>query len=569
MTNNTIATGETVNLSSGEILATSNGNNTESCSCDLCQANSSLETNEGTIVVANRGSGNISVQDEVTGELIRTVDLPVGEGDNPGEPMYVYNLTSTNEIVVDDRANNRVVFFDSTTFEVTGTVETGEGNFHMWASPQEDQLWVANDIDNTLTVIDPQAKAEITRVALPDEIIGVDSLPHDVIIDPTGDFAYVTVFQNDNPDNDLLVKIDANTFEILDTAEVGKDPHVSLNPESNLLYVPAADSSRIDVFDRRGTELVQVDSIEQPGAHGIEFSNDGSLIYTTNLPTGEPGNGESGLFVIDPLTNEIVGDVDGIDTSAPGSHNVWLNGEGDRLFLTHSGPEATTVDVFSLEDPTNPILETSTDTNGLNPFGLAYAAPAAAELQVGTEENDVLQGGLENDRIFGEAGEDIIEGNDGNDKLLGRQGADKLIGGNGNDVLIGGLQNDALVGGAGDDLLIGVRVESSTPGAGEIDYFAGGTKSDTFVLGDALEVYYDDGDGGSHGVHDLAVIRDFNADEDVIRLHGNADNYSLQTVGSNTAIHYNVEGQISEVIGLVENTANLDIAGSAFEFTAV
>ena len=42
----------------------------------------------------------------------------------------------------------------------------------MWASPQEDQLWVVNDIDNTLTVIEPQSKQEIERVHLPEmEII--------------------------------------------------------------------------------------------------------------------------------------------------------------------------------------------------------------------------------------------------------------------------------------------------------------------------------------------------------------------------------------------------------------
>ncbi|MDJ0570369.1 MAG: hypothetical protein QNJ53_15185 [Pleurocapsa sp. MO_192.B19] len=184
---------------------------------------SNYSTENGRIIVANRSSGNISILDEHTGELIKTVDLPSGEGENKPEPMYVYNLLSTDEIVVDDRANDRVVFFDSTTFEVTGTVETGAGNFHMWASPQEDQLWIVNDIDDTLTVIAPQSKQEIGRVNLPEEVIGANAKPHDLIVDPSGDFAYTTIIREDNPDSDLLVKIDAHTLEILDTAEVGKD----------------------------------------------------------------------------------------------------------------------------------------------------------------------------------------------------------------------------------------------------------------------------------------------------------------------------------------------------------
>ncbi len=521
--------------------------------------------NKGTIVVANRGSGNIAILDENTGKLIKTVDLPSEKGENTPEPMYVYNLIGTDEVVVDDRANNRVVFFDSTTFEVTGTVETGAGNFHLWVSPQEDQLWVVNDIDNTLTVINPQNKQEIGRVNLPEDLIGANARPHDVIVDPSGDFAYTTVIRADNPTSDLLVKIDAHTFEVLDTAEVGKDPHVSLAPENNLLYVPAADSNRIDVFDRRGTELVQVGTIDQPGAHGIEFSQDGKFIYTTDLP----GGAETGLFTIDSTTNEIVGNLDGVDTSAPIPHNVWLNGAGDRLFLTHSGPEATTVDIFSIENPTKPVLESTTDVKGLNPFGLAYAAPKIDDLIVGNNSNNRLRGKKGNDQIYGKGGNDLLRGDKGNDKLFGGEGYDYLNGGKGDDVLIGGEGYDYLNGGKGDDLLIGVRVESFTPGSGEIDYLIGGRGQDTFVLGDALEVYYDDNKTHTIGFNDFAVIKDFNLQDDVIRLHGIADSYSLESIHGSTAILYNLEGQASELIGVVQNVTNLDIYSDSFEFATV
>ena len=527
---------------------------------------SNYNTENGQIVVANRASGNISLLDENTGELIRTVDLPSGEGENTPEPMYVYNLLGTNEVVVDDRANNRVVFFDQQTYEVTGTVATGAGNFHMWASPQEDQLWIVNDIDNTLTVIDPQSKQEIGRVNLPEEVIGANAKPHDIIVDPSGEFAYTTVVREDNPDSDLLVKIDAETFEILDTADVGKDPHLSLAPENNLLYVPTANNDRIEVFDRRGTELVLVDTIEQPGAHGIEFSYDGNFIYTTNLP----GGGDNGLFAIDTRTNEIVGDVDGVDTSAPIPHNVWLNGEGDRLFLTHSGAEATTVDVFSLEDPTTPVLENTVDVEGLNPFGLAYAAPEVDDLIVGSDLSDRRKGGKGNDQIYGEGGNDRLRGDRGNDRLFGQEGYDRLTGGSGNDVLIGGEDSDYLYGGRGDDLLIGVSVESFTPGAKEVDYLTGGRGQDTFALGDGLEVYYDDDLAQTVGFNDFAVIKDFDLDEsDVIRLHGSSDRYSLESFQDSTAILYNSEGQAPELIGVVQNVTILDIASDAFEFATV
>ena len=524
-----------------------------------------IQTNNGQIVIANRASGNISILDVQTGEELRTVDLPFREGEKPPEPMYVYHLLSTNEIIVDDRANNRVVFFDQTTYEVTRTVETGAGNFHMWVDPQEEQLWVVNDLDVALTVVELETN-ETTKVQLPEAAIRTNAIPHDVILDPSGLYAYATILREDNPDSDLLVKIDTATFEILDTAEVGKDPHLSLAPESNLLYVPTQNSNRIDVFDRRGTELVKVDSLEQPGVHGIDFSLDGRYLYTTNLP----GGGSNGLFAIDTRTNEIVGDLDGVDTPFPTPHNVWLTGDGQRLFLTHSGSQSNQVSFYSLENPTRPVLLDSVNVNGLNPFGLAFAAPMQDDLIVDDNDNNHLRGGNGNDQIFGEDGDDILRGGNGNDKLFGQEGYDSLFGGYDNDVLIAGEDDDLLNGGHGNDVLIGVRVESFTPGKGEFDVFKGSKGSDIFVLGDALEVYYDDGFAQTMGLKDMALIKDFNLDEsDVIRLHGSADDYQLKQIEAfrlGTGILYTAEGQAPELVGFVQDVTELDLSSNAFEF---
>ena len=153
-----------------------------------------LHPGRGHVVIANRNSGNLSILNEDTGAVLGTIELPMGTNGTPGDPVYISYLNRTNEVAVADRANNRVVFYDQNTYEITGTVETGAGNFHMWASPKEDQLWVVNDIDDTLTVIDPQTKTEIGRVELPASLIGTNAQPHDVILD--GQYAYVTVNQD-------------------------------------------------------------------------------------------------------------------------------------------------------------------------------------------------------------------------------------------------------------------------------------------------------------------------------------------------------------------------------------
>jgi DNA-binding beta-propeller fold protein YncE len=516
--------------------------------------------NAGQVLVANRGSGDISILDASNGQLIKNVALPAGADGKKAEPMYIQQILSTNEVAVDDRANNRVVFFNKDTYEVTGTVATGAGNFHMWLDPQEKQLWVVNDIDDTLTVINPQTKQATGKVTLPPELIGTDGKPHDVIVDPASNFAYVSILRENNPTADLLVKIDAKTLQVVASTEVGKDPHLSLSPESNLLYVPAQGSNKIDVFDRSGTGLVKVKTIDQPGAHGIEVDGTGKYSYTTNIS----GGGAKGLFAIDNRTNQLVGNTNGVDTPFANPHNIALTGDGQKLFISHSGPTADQVSFYSLADPAQPVLEGSVNDGGKNPFGIAYIAPATDNLITAT--NGEARGKKGNDRIFGSDDNDRLRGGNGRDKIFGGEGKDTISGGKDNDVLIGGGGSDLLRGDGGDDLLIGVNVESTNPGNGECDILFGGKGKDTFVLGDASRAYYLGG-----GKKDFALIKDFSTnDSDVIRLNGSANNYQLKALGAGTSIFRKSADGAEDLIGTVKGSIGLDLNNSSiFEFTTI
>jgi hypothetical protein len=75
---------------------------------------------------------------------------------------------------------------------------------------------------------------------------------------------------------------------------------------------------------------------------------------------------------------------------------------------------------------------------------------------VGTEGDDVIDGGAGNDTLSGEAGNDILIGGDGNDVLYG---------GDGDDVLIGGLGRDVLIGGSGADTFAFKSESDSVPGS--------------------------------------------------------------------------------------------------------
>lgn len=313
------------------------------------------------VVIANRGSGTISVIDVGAGGVIGTFDLPADP--NPPEPMYVVYSPFRHRVFVGDRANDQVVVFRAWDFSIEATVPAGAGVFHMWDGLRNRQLWVNNDVDKTTTVIDPRTLEVLATVPTPADLVADGGKPHDVIVDPVRPYAYITVLGLPGPD-DYVVKFSTRTFQEVDRAAVGKDPHLSLTARNRLLYVPCQGSDAVIVLDRHTMDVVK--EIEVPGAHGAGMTLNGKTFYTTNLP----GGGSDGLFAIDTRVNAVVGDP--VDTPYPVPHNIVLTPRGQKLFLTHSGAMADKVTIYDVRrpDPT-PILAEEV-TVGKNPFGLDY-----------------------------------------------------------------------------------------------------------------------------------------------------------------------------------------------------
>ncbi len=311
---------------------------------------------QGTIVVANRVSGDLSLIDVATDTETRLALPPAA---NPSEPMYVVSVRA--RVFVGDRANDRVVAFDRRTWEPIGEAPTGSGVFHMWADPTGKQLWVNNDVDNTMTVIDPRSLRVRATVDLPADLVAAGGKPHDVILDSRS--AYVTVVGLSG-DTDAVVRFGLGNFQERARADVGKDPHVTLDPSSRRLYVASQDSSEIVVLAK--SDLRQVSRIDVPNAHGIDITRNGRVIYTTNIA----GGGTDAIFAINTRTNQVIGEP--VDSNFPTPHNVVLDGRNRKLYVTHSGATADKVSVYTVSgnDPI-PVLAGDV-TVGLNPFGLEF-----------------------------------------------------------------------------------------------------------------------------------------------------------------------------------------------------
>ena len=333
------------------------------------------------VVIANRASGSISVIDSDNNTVVGTYAMP-----NNGEPMYaVYN--SENQTVLVGDYGGKVVAFDAVTFEVTGEADAGAGVFHMWASPNNEQLWVNNELDFNISVINPTTLANIATVDLPTDLFQLGYKPHDVIISPNNEAAFVTLIGGTGID--YVIKYETSTFTETARAEVGGDPHVSLTSANDKLYVASQESSELKVLNR--SDLSEATTIDIPNAHGLGMNTDGTYLYVGNISDG----GTNATYTVDLATNMLVGG--GVDAPFSAPHNYAVSAGNDQLFLTHSGPTNNTVSVYTI-DPTPTLVTSLTVEN--NPFGLvAYSVNTeVTELTIcaGDGESDAFDVVLEN-----------------------------------------------------------------------------------------------------------------------------------------------------------------------------
>jgi len=312
----------------------------------------------GKVAVADRASGTISVISTRSDEVVATIDMP-----NAGEPMYVFYSPTKRRVFVGDRANNRVVAFDAKTFAVDGFGQAGHGVFHMWGHTGLGQLWVNNDIDNTTSVINMTTLETIATVPTPADLVALGGRPHDVVIGPDGFYAYVSIIGVGGTD-DYVVQFDTKIRQEVGRAAVGKDPHVSVTPLTEFLYVPTQNGNAVYVLDR--LTMAHIEAIPVPGAHGAGMPTNGETFYTTNLP----GGGTDALFAIDTQSLEVIGVP--VDSPYPVPHNFALTPSGKKLYLTHSGATSDKVTIYTTNSVTGIPTYLGEVTVGFNPFGLDY-----------------------------------------------------------------------------------------------------------------------------------------------------------------------------------------------------
>ncbi len=331
----------------------------------------------GRVIVANRTSGTLTIIDEKTDSVVKNVSV-AGKYARPPEPMYVNYIAKLNRLLVCDRSNNQVIALNADTYKLINTAPIGKGAFHMWSDGVGKQTWTVNDVDKSFSIINPKTLKVIKTLKIPEDLENQGGKPHDIILDKKGKYAFATIVAvGGSTDKDYVVQYSTKTFAEVARYATGKDPHVGLLNNGKRLFVPTQNASKVYVLDP-AKKLAELKVIDIPGAHGAGWTPDNQFFYVSNLPGVADATGnKDALWAINAETLEIAGSAPFPDApNLKAAHNITINGDGSKLYLTHSGHEDgdSTGDVSIYEIKAThpmPMLQKIISV-GINPFGIAY-----------------------------------------------------------------------------------------------------------------------------------------------------------------------------------------------------
>lgn len=303
---------------------------------------------EDVVVVANRGSGDISV--------IHTSSLRETRIDLPGaaQPMYVNQDRRNGLVLVGDRAASKVVALDQNTFKVRGTVSVGEGVFHQWYDETARQLWVVGDTSQTVSVVDTSKMKVLATIHMPTELVDAGGKPHDVFV--AGDHAFVSMLGLDGGVGAVL-QYSTSSFAETGRITVGDDPHLFV--QNGSLYIASQEASKISRHN--ASTLAYIASETVPTAHGL-YVTDLNQVLVTNIR----GGGSDAVNMLDPKLGAVRAQA---DTPFAVPHNITVD-KNWHAWVTHSGASASHVSAIDFDGPG--FGRVTTIEVGTNPFGLAF-----------------------------------------------------------------------------------------------------------------------------------------------------------------------------------------------------
>jgi len=243
----------------------------------------------------------------------QTVTDTIPVGNNPAA-MAVNAVT--NKIYVANQLDGTVSVIDGAT-NATTTLVTGSTPFALAVNPVTNKIYVANFGSNNVTVIDGATHSTTT--------VATGTGPRAVAVNPATNKIYVA-----NLDSNNVTVIDGATNGTI-TVGAGSAPFaLAVNPVTNKIYVANDFSGNVTAIDGATNSTTTVGAGTGPNAVAVNPVT--NKIYVANLSSGN-------VTVIDGATNSTITVGAGTSPNA-----VAVNPLANKIYVANAGGNVTVID---------------------------------------------------------------------------------------------------------------------------------------------------------------------------------------------------------------------------------
>jgi YVTN family beta-propeller protein len=229
-------------------------------------------------------------------------------------------------VYVPNSKSNSVSIIDPKTFKVLRSFPVGKEPQHVVPSWDLKKLWVAQDLQDQLTLIDPSTGKK-------GESIHVDD-PYNLYYTPDGKYAIICAEREKRLDFR-----DAQTFAVVRRVPVPCDGvnHIDFSIDGRYLLATCEFSGELLKVDVAGQKVIGTIKLTPVGMpQDVKVSPDGKVFYVANMES-------NGVHLVDGDAFKSIGFI----PTGKGAHGLYVSRDSKYLYIANRGEGSVTLIDFS------------------------------------------------------------------------------------------------------------------------------------------------------------------------------------------------------------------------------
>ena len=229
-------------------------------------------------------------------------------------------------VYVPNSGSNTVDVIDPETYKIVDHFRVGKQPQHVTPSYDLKTLWVLNDLNNTLTKIDPSTGKKVRTVLVED--------PYNLYFTPDGKFAIVVA--------ERLRRLDfrdASTMKLVQSVPVpcrGVD-HMDFSADGRFLIASCEFSALLIKVDVESRHVIGTLPLPQGGMpQDVKVSPDGKIFYIADMHAG-------GVYLVEGESFSVMGFL----PTGRGTHGLYASRDSRVLYVSNRGEGSISVVNFA------------------------------------------------------------------------------------------------------------------------------------------------------------------------------------------------------------------------------